>query len=71
MLEGPIAYHHEIIPQFQNDKLRKVDFDNLAKGLWLFAIGMGKKLSLQILLDFWWTTPSLISEIWERSGLLS
>lgn len=46
MIQGPIAYHHEIIPQFQEEKLRKLDYDNLAKGLWLFAIGMGKKVLL-------------------------
>lgn len=55
ILEGPIAYHHEIIPQFQDINRRKIDYDNLAKGLWLFAIGMGKKViiadSLGLLVD--------------------
>ncbi len=44
ILEGPIAYHHEMIPQFRNEALRKPDYDNLSKGIWLFAIGMGKKV---------------------------
>lgn len=55
ILEGPIAYHHEIIPQFHKHGCRQINFDNLAKGLWLFAIGMGKKViiadSLGLLVD--------------------
>lgn len=35
-----------MIPQFRQDALRKLNYDNLAKGLWLFAVGMGKKVIL-------------------------
>ncbi len=41
---GPIALSTELIPQF-NDSVRKtVDYDNMAKGLYRFTLGLAKKL---------------------------
>lgn len=43
---GPIALSKEFIPQF-NDALRKtVNWDNIAKGLLVFSIGIAKKVLL-------------------------
>ena len=43
---GPIALTTEMIPQF-NDELRKsVDYDKMAKGLYRFTLGLAKKLLL-------------------------
>jgi alginate O-acetyltransferase complex protein AlgI len=46
LIAGPILHHAKMIPQFQKLAGRVVNWDNLASGLTLFAIGMGKKLLL-------------------------
>jgi D-alanyl-lipoteichoic acid acyltransferase DltB (MBOAT superfamily) len=43
LLSGPIAYYKEIIPQFQNSK-NKLNDANMAAGLYLFSIGLFKKV---------------------------
>ncbi len=41
---GPIAFAKDMIPQF-NDDLRKVlSYDNIAKGMVIFAVGLSKKV---------------------------
>ena len=43
--QGPILYHNEFFPQLQALD-RKLNFDNFAKGLYSFSIGLGKKVLL-------------------------
>lgn len=44
LIAGPIAMHNELVPQFQDETKKKVDWGNIAKGLYLFAVGMAKKV---------------------------
>ena len=41
---GPIALSSELIPQFRDSLRKKVNYDNLAKGLYALAFGFAKKL---------------------------
>lgn len=43
---GPITYFSEMIPQFRNHKAKRIDYDNLCKGLYLFSLGLAKKVLL-------------------------
>jgi D-alanyl-lipoteichoic acid acyltransferase DltB (MBOAT superfamily) len=44
LIAGPILHHLEIMPQFENKATYRVDFENLARGASLFAIGLFKKV---------------------------
>ena len=44
LLAGPIIHHKEMMPQFADPGLKRVDWDNVARGLALFALGLGKKV---------------------------
>ena len=46
LIQGPIAFHEEMISQFEDKSLRRFDADNFAKGLMSFIIGLGKKAIL-------------------------
>lgn len=41
---GPIALSTEMIPQFNDDNRRTVNYENLTKGLYGFTFGLAKKL---------------------------
>ncbi|MDD3270435.1 MAG: MBOAT family protein, partial [Syntrophomonadaceae bacterium] len=44
LLSGPITRYREIAPQLQEKSTFAVDYDNLSRGLYLFFIGLFKKL---------------------------
>lgn len=44
LVAGPIVLHSEIIPQFRNQKNRRVIPQNLSKGMYIFALGLFKKV---------------------------
>lgn len=44
LIAGPIVTHNELVPQFLDKEKKKINFDNLAKGLYVFAIGLAKKV---------------------------
>lgn len=46
LVAGPIVFHDEMIPQFQEKSRKKLDTDYLARGIWLFALGLSKKVLL-------------------------
>lgn len=46
LIVGPIIHHGEIVPQFENKANLKINYDNVAKGLFLFSIGCAKKILL-------------------------
>lgn len=46
LIAGPIVLHNEVIPQFRDYSKRKVDMENMAKGLYIFAIGLFKKVMI-------------------------
>ncbi len=44
LIAGPIVTHDELVPQFRDEKRRRIDWDKFAAGLYLFAMGMAKKV---------------------------
>ena len=46
LIQGPIAFHKEMIDQFKDKSLRRFDPDTFAKGIMSFIIGLGKKVIL-------------------------
>lgn len=46
LVAGPIVLYDEMMPQFLDESRRKVNYENLAAGLYLFVIGLSMKLVL-------------------------
>lgn len=46
LIAGPIVTHDELIPQLRAPENRRLNWDNLARGLYLFSLGLGKKVLL-------------------------
>lgn len=44
LIAGPIVYHSELIPQFRDHSKKQLCFTNLSKGIYAFALGLGKKV---------------------------
>lgn len=46
LIAGPIVNHDELVPQFQDKRKRTVNWENIARGYYLFALGLSKKVLL-------------------------
>lgn len=46
LIVGPIVHHSEVIPQFNSPDNSRLNYENIARGLFLFAIGCSKKILL-------------------------
>ena len=46
LIVGPIIHHGEIVPQFENKANLKINYDNVAKGIFLFSNKKKKKILL-------------------------
>lgn len=44
LLAGPILHHKEMMPQFDSIKSKAVNYKNIAAGLFLFSVGLFKKV---------------------------
>ncbi len=44
LVAGPIVNYGEMINQFRDDGVRKINYDNMLRGLYLFSMGLFKKL---------------------------
>ena len=44
LMAGPILYHRQMMKQFNNPELRRVNWTNISQGLTLFIIGLVKKV---------------------------
>jgi alginate O-acetyltransferase complex protein AlgI len=44
LIAGPIVHHHETMPQFAEPERKRVNWDSIAAGLFLFSIGLFKKV---------------------------
>lgn len=44
LIVGPIIHHAEVVPQFADENNCKLNWDNVAKGLFIFSIGCAKKM---------------------------
>lgn len=46
LIAGPIVHHSEVMPQFADSKNQRIDSYNIGAGLFLFTIGLFKKVAL-------------------------
>lgn len=46
LIQGPIMYHYELIPQLRKEENKRLNYDNLSKGIYAFALGLAKKVLL-------------------------
>jgi D-alanyl-lipoteichoic acid acyltransferase DltB (MBOAT superfamily) len=44
ILSGPISHHKKLMPQFLDKNVGLVNFDNIAKGIFIFNMGLAKKI---------------------------
>ncbi|MBF0540378.1 MAG: MBOAT family protein [Nitrospirae bacterium] len=73
LIAGPIIRYKEIIPQFDSDDNKTVDYNNISKGLFIFFIGLFKKiiiadtLSMYAISGFASTSPLSFFAAWVTS----
>lgn len=53
LLAGPIIHYEQMMPQFMDKALKKVNYENLSRGLFLFGIGLVKKVMIADTLGKW------------------
>lgn len=53
LISGPIVRYEEEVPQIQNLRKRFINWKNLSKGLFLFSVGLFKKVVIADLLAKW------------------
>lgn len=46
LIAGPIVTHDELVPQFLDKERKVLNADNLARGIYIFVIGLSKKVLL-------------------------
>ena len=44
LIAGPIVHHKEMMPQFSDNKNKTINFQNISMGLFIFSIGLFKKV---------------------------
>lgn len=44
LIAGPIVHHTQLMPQFDNKANTRINFDNIARGLFVFNMGLAKKI---------------------------
>lgn len=44
LIAGPIVHHKEMMPQFADKQLQSINYTNIAKGIFIFSIGLAKKV---------------------------
>jgi len=55
LIAGPIVHHKEMLPQFEDTKNRLVNYKNIALGLFIFSIGLFKKVMIADTFSEWAT----------------
>jgi alginate O-acetyltransferase complex protein AlgI len=53
LLSGPIVRHNEVAEQYDDPALKKPDYSNIASGIFLFSMGLFKKLVIADTLAVW------------------
>jgi len=52
LIAGPIVTHDELVPQFLDENKKRFNYDNFAQGLYIFAVGLGKKVLLADIFNY-------------------
>lgn len=53
LLAGPIIHYENMMPQFLDRTLQKINYDNVVRGLFLFSLGLCKKVLIADSLAEW------------------
>ncbi|WP_163580514.1 MBOAT family O-acyltransferase [Gracilibacillus saliphilus] len=53
LIAGPIVHHKEMMPQFENEENKRLNWDNIARGLFIFIIGLTKKVAIADTVAIW------------------
>ena len=53
LIAGPIVHHKEMMPQFEDTTNKKINYENIAKGLFIFCIGLTKKVAIADTFAVW------------------
>lgn len=53
LIAGPIVHHKEMVPQFASLKNKSLNFENIARGLFIFCIGLTKKVAIADTFAVW------------------
>ena len=56
LIAGPIVHHKEMLPQFEDKNNRLLNYKNIALGLFIFSIGLFKKVIIADTFSEWVTT---------------
>jgi alginate O-acetyltransferase complex protein AlgI len=55
LIAGPIVHHKEVMPQFDQLKNKVINYKNLSRGIFIFSIGLFKKVAIADTLAVWAT----------------
>lgn len=55
LIAGPIMHHKEMMPQFANVRNKLINFKNISLGLFIFSIGLFKKVVIADTFAVWAT----------------
>ncbi|MBI9081838.1 MAG: MBOAT family protein [Pseudodesulfovibrio sp.] len=53
LIAGPIVHHVEMMPQFMDAMKKHIDWNNMSMGVYLFSIGLFKKVMIADRLSVW------------------
>lgn len=56
LIAGPIVHHGEMMPQFSNLRNKLINYDNIVYGIFIFSIGLFKKVLLADKFAIWAST---------------
>ena len=56
LIAGPIVHHKEMMPQFKSNKNKLKNYNNIAMGLFIFSIGLFKKVVIADTFAIWATS---------------
>lgn len=46
LIAGPVLHHAQMMPQFSNKETYRLNYENIALGITIFSLGLGKKILL-------------------------
>ncbi|WP_233712806.1 MBOAT family O-acyltransferase [Helicobacter sp. 'house sparrow 1'] len=53
LIAGPILHHKQMMPQFADNKKKRLNFENIAKGIFIFSLGLFKKVIIADTFSQW------------------
>ena len=53
LIAGPIVHHGEMLPQFKNEQNKRINYENLLRGILIFMLGVVKKVVIADTFAVW------------------